>query len=254
MGAFAGYYSARFYKLFQGKSWKANTLLTATLLPGTVFLCFFIINFFVWGAGSTAAVPFGTMFALLALWFGISVPLVFAGSYFGFKKPAYEMPVNFNQIPRQVPESPWYSHPWLLGLLTGFFPFTAGLFELSLVLDSIWRHNIYYVFGYMVITLISTSIVTCECAILQVYIKLVQEDYHWWWRSFLGPASTGVYFFVYSIWYFTMDLELTLGVSQLIYLGYMLVFSCLMAVFTGTLGFFACFFFVRVIYGSIKVD
>jgi len=32
-------------------------------------------------------VPFGTLVALLALWFGISVPLTFVGAYFGFKKP-----------------------------------------------------------------------------------------------------------------------------------------------------------------------
>ena len=35
--------------------------------------------------------PFGTLFALCFLWFGISVPLVFIGSYFGYKKPASEV-------------------------------------------------------------------------------------------------------------------------------------------------------------------
>ena len=36
--------------------------------------------------GSSAAIPFGTLVALLALWFCISVPLTFVGAYFGFKK------------------------------------------------------------------------------------------------------------------------------------------------------------------------
>jgi len=44
------------------------------------------------------------MFALALLWFGISVPLVFVGSYFGFKKPAIDDPVKTNKIPRQIPE------------------------------------------------------------------------------------------------------------------------------------------------------
>ncbi len=39
-----------------------------------------------WGKGSSAAIPFSTLVALLALWFGISVPLTFVGAYFGFKK------------------------------------------------------------------------------------------------------------------------------------------------------------------------
>ena len=59
---------------------------TAFLFPGVVFVVFFILNFFVWGKGSSGAVPFGTLFALLFLWFGISVPLCFVGSYFGFRK------------------------------------------------------------------------------------------------------------------------------------------------------------------------
>jgi transmembrane 9 superfamily protein 2/4 len=58
----------------------------------------------VWGQKSSGAVPFGTLFALCFLWFGISVPLVFVGSYFGFKKPAADDPVRTNKIPRQIPD------------------------------------------------------------------------------------------------------------------------------------------------------
>jgi len=52
-----------------------------------VFGVFFVLNLILWIKGSSAAVPFGTLVALLALWFGISVPLTFVGAYFGFKKP-----------------------------------------------------------------------------------------------------------------------------------------------------------------------
>ena len=67
-------------------------------------MVFFTLNFFVWGVKSSGAVPFGTMFALLVLWFGISVPLVFLGSYFGYRRKSSDLPVRINQIPRQVPE------------------------------------------------------------------------------------------------------------------------------------------------------
>lgn len=44
-------------------------------------------------------------------------------------------------------------------------------------------------------------------------------------------------------------------VSQvLLYLGYMLMASYAFAVLTGCIGFFACFFFVRIIYGAVKVE
>jgi len=51
-----------------------------------VFGIFFLMNLILWAKGSSAAIPFSTLIALLALWFGISVPLTFVGAYFGYKK------------------------------------------------------------------------------------------------------------------------------------------------------------------------
>lgn len=51
-----------------------------------VFGVFFLLNLVLWTQGSSAAIPFSTLIALLALWFGISVPLTFVGAYFGYKK------------------------------------------------------------------------------------------------------------------------------------------------------------------------
>merc|ERR1719353_151542 len=98
MGVAAGYVSARVYKVMGGEDWKATTALAATLYPGACFGVFFVLNLFIWGEKSSGAVPFGTLFALCFLWFGISVPLVFLGSYFGVKHPAYEDPVRTNMI------------------------------------------------------------------------------------------------------------------------------------------------------------
>ena len=79
------------WRVLQGEEWKKTTLKTALLFPGVVFCIFFALNMLVWGQRSSGAVPFGTLFALCFLWFGISVPLVFIGSYFGYKKPAAEV-------------------------------------------------------------------------------------------------------------------------------------------------------------------
>uniref|UniRef100_A0A8C4WRQ2 Transmembrane 9 superfamily member n=1 Tax=Eptatretus burgeri TaxID=7764 RepID=A0A8C4WRQ2_EPTBU len=82
---------------------------TATVFPGFVFLTGFVLNFFIWGKHSSGAVPFSTMLSLLCMWFGISLPLVFLGYYFGFRKKGYQNPVRTNQIPRQIPEQHWYA-------------------------------------------------------------------------------------------------------------------------------------------------
>ncbi len=86
-GFVGGYVSARVYKTFGGDAWKVNIMLTPVLVPGFVFGTFFLLNFFVWFKGSSGAVPFTTMLVVLAIWFVISVPLSFAGSWVGFRHP-----------------------------------------------------------------------------------------------------------------------------------------------------------------------
>ncbi|KAG6625627.1 hypothetical protein CIPAW_16G110900 [Carya illinoinensis] len=125
MGIFAGYSSSRLYKMFKGTEWQKITLKTAVTFPATVFTVFFILNAIIWGQKSSGAVPFGTMFALVFLWFGISVPLIFVGSYVGFRKPAIEDPVKTNKIPRQIPEQAWYMNPAFSILIGGILPFAV---------------------------------------------------------------------------------------------------------------------------------
>ena len=57
-----------------------------TVCSRVVFGVFFVLNLVLWIKGSSAAIPFSTLVALLALWFGISVPLTFVGAYFGFRR------------------------------------------------------------------------------------------------------------------------------------------------------------------------
>ena len=82
-----------------GTKWQCVTPLTAFAFPALLFGIFFILNLFVWGEASTAAVPFGTMVAVMALWFGVSVPLTFFGAFLGFRRNVYEYPVRTADIP-----------------------------------------------------------------------------------------------------------------------------------------------------------
>ena len=69
-----------FIIVIQGLYWKTNVLMTAFFVPGVAFGVFFVLDLFLWGAGSSAAIPFTTLLALLCLWFAVSVPLTFLGS------------------------------------------------------------------------------------------------------------------------------------------------------------------------------
>ncbi len=68
-----------------GLRWKSNVLMTVFFIPGCAFSVFFFLNILLWSSGSSAVIPFTTLIALLALFFGISTLLTVLGSYLGFK-------------------------------------------------------------------------------------------------------------------------------------------------------------------------
>ncbi|CAF0876366.1 unnamed protein product [Adineta ricciae] len=254
LGTPAGYTSARLYKMFGGERWKKNVLMTAVACPGVIFAIFFVLNLVLWANGSSAAIPFTTFLALLALWFCVSTPLVFIGAYLGFKRPVSENPVRTNQIPRQVPEQTLYTKPLPGILMGGILPFGCIFIQLFFILNSIWAHQYYYFFGFLLVVYVILVITCSETTILLCYFHLCAEDYNWWWRSFLTSGFTAVYFFLYSIYYFATKLEISDGTSTFLYFGYTLMLTFILFIFTGTIGFLACFWFVRIIYSVIKVD
>merc|ERR1719401_2490002 len=228
--------------------------MTACLYPGLVFTIFFVLNLFIWGQKSSGAVPFTTMFALLVLWFGISVPLVYLGSYSGFKKPPIELPVRTNQMARKIPEQPWFTHPVFMSLVGGLLPFGAVFTELFFIMSSLWQHQFYYLFGFLALVLAILLITCAEISIMLTYFQLTAENHRWWWRSFLGSGASAIYVFLYSIFYFTNRLTINKVVPTLLYFGYMGIVSVLFFLLTGSIGALASFAFVKGIYGSIKVD
>uniref|UniRef100_A0A0A8Y0U2 Transmembrane 9 superfamily member n=1 Tax=Arundo donax TaxID=35708 RepID=A0A0A8Y0U2_ARUDO len=179
--------------------------------------------------------------------------LVFIGSYLGFKKPAMEGPVGTNKIPRRIPEKPWYTNPAFSILIGGILPFGAVFIELFFILTSIWLHKFYYIFGILFVVFVILILTCALITIVLCYLQLCGEDYQWWWRSYLTSGSSALYLFLYATFYFFAKLQITKAVSIMLYFGYMLIASYVF-VLTGTIGFYACFWFTRLIYCSVKID
>ncbi|KAL2251096.1 transmembrane 9 superfamily member 7 [Sesamum indicum] len=254
MGLFAGYSSGYLYKIVKGTDWKKISLKTAFMFPSVLFAIFFVLNALIWGEKSSGAVPFGTMFALVLLWFGISLPLVFLGSFLGFKTPALEDPVKTNKIPRPIPLQPWYIHPLFAMLFGGILPYGAVFVELFFILTSVWLNQFYYIFGFLFLVFVILLVTCAEITIVLCYFQLCSEDYRWWWRSYLNSGASALYLFLYAIFYFCTKLEITKLVSGILYFGYMSIIAYAFFILTGTIGFCACFWFVRKIYSSVKID
>ncbi|KAL7747002.1 Transmembrane 9 superfamily member 2 [Sorochytrium milnesiophthora] len=254
LGSLAGYNSARLYKTFGGEHWKKNVFLTAFLFPGVIFGIFLFLNFFLIGERSSGAVPFTVLLSLMATWFLLSVPLSICGSFYGFKKARIEASVRTNQIPRQIPPQPFYGRMVPSILMGGILPFAAVFAELYFIMNSIWFHRIYYVFGFLFIVYGVLVLACAQVTVLITYFQLCAEDYRWWWRSFLTSGASAFYVFLYSIYYYAFHLHMTSFVSTLLFFGWTTIMCLIFFVLTGAIGFVASWVFVRQIYSCIKID
>jgi len=253
-GCVAGYISARIFKFCDAKAWKRNTFLTAAGLPGVLISIFTVLNVFLHIVGAATAVHFFTLLAILGLWIAISTPMVFVGSFFGFRAEKFQIPVKVNQISRYIPELPWYASPPASYLIGGILPFGSVCIELFFIMSALWLHQIYYMMGFLVVVLSILGATCAEVSVVMTYLQLCAEDHRWAWKSFFNCASAGFYLFLYSLWFLSSQLDLVGVLPVVVYTTYMGMISFCFALFCGSVGVICSFFFVRSIYGALKVD
>eukprot|EP00331_Platyophrya_macrostoma_P014371 CAMPEP_0176409516 /NCGR_PEP_ID=MMETSP0127-20121128/2542_1 /TAXON_ID=938130 /ORGANISM="Platyophrya macrostoma, Strain WH" /LENGTH=576 /DNA_ID=CAMNT_0017788905 /DNA_START=26 /DNA_END=1753 /DNA_ORIENTATION=+ len=180
LGMYAGYISARLLKVWGQPSWR-YIFATGTIVPGIAFVTFFIINLAVRTQSRAGAVPMATMIAVLAMWFCISLPLVFVGAVVGYKRDTIKLPVATNQIPRCVPPASWHMNPWLTVAIGGILPFGAVFIEVFFIFAAVWLNRYYYVFGFLFLVAVILAITCAEITIVICYFQLCAEDYRWAW-------------------------------------------------------------------------
>ncbi|KAJ2557074.1 hypothetical protein EV175_001573 [Coemansia sp. RSA 1933] len=260
MGCAAGYYSGHLYRTWGGSNWFKNALVTATLVPVALLSVELVLNVFLWYRVSSAAMPLSTIVLLFVLWLLVELPLTLLGGWLGFRRPPYSEPVRTNAIPRPIPPQPTVLRPVPSTLLAGALPFAVIFIELFYVLKSIWQDAFYYEYGFAIIVGLILALTVCETTVIMVWLSLNAGHHRWWWRAFAYGASSAVYLFAYSlVFYFTRlraGMPTVAGgfVPALSFLVHSLLISAAYALCTGSMGFFAAYFFVRRIYRMVKLS
>ena len=252
MGILGGYSSAVIYKSFKGTHWLKNSLLTALLYPSIIFCVFIFSNFFLIFEGGEP-IKFTALLSLLFLWLFCSTPLVLIGSFFGMKKKRIKIPCRINPCPTTIPQKPWYFRIKYLIWITGLIPFAAIFIEFIYLMASLWREQIYYLFGFLWLALNVIIIISSEVSIIVVYLCLCKGDYNWWWKSFFIGGSPVIYIMGYSLYYF-FYLNITRFSTMIIYFCAMSIFSSVIFLICGGLSTVITYFFLIKIYSMIKID
>ncbi|SJX62239.1 related to endosomal protein EMP70 precursor [Sporisorium reilianum f. sp. reilianum] len=254
-GSIAGFMSSKVYASLGGEFWKQNIVLTAMLFPSLVFSMVLLLNFFLIFSGSSGAVPFGTLLALVSLWFLINVPLTLVGAMLGIRSGGFSHPVKANSIPRQIPyQHTWYLRPFPSALIAGMLIFASAFLEILFILNSMFGTKIYYAFGFLALAFIITATTAATVTILFAYFHLCSEDYRWHWRAFMTGGSGAIWFFAYGLFFWATRLELPGFANKVLFLGYLSILSLLFFTLFGAVGFLATYASLRKIYSAIRVD
>ncbi|SNX84730.1 related to endosomal protein EMP70 precursor [Melanopsichium pennsylvanicum] len=254
-GSIAGFMSSKMYASLGGEFWKQNILLTAMLFPSLVFSMVLLLNFFLIFSGSSGAVPFGTLLALVALWMLINVPLTCIGALLAIRSGGFIHPVKANSIPRQIPyQHTWYLRPFPSALIAGMLIFASAFLEILFILNSMFGTKIYYAFGFLALAFIITATTAATVTILFAYFHLCAEDYRWQWRAFMTGGSGAIWFVAYGLFFWATRLELPGLANKMLFLGYLSILSLLFFTLFGAIGFLATYAALRKIYSAIRVD
>ncbi len=254
--ALGGMLSGSFYQQNGGKQWIRTALLTAVIFPGAVAAVGLVLDLFATAYRSQSSIPLGTLALLVLLWAAVAFPLTVVGSMVGrhvgpFRGPP---PCKVGQVPRVVHPGKWFMERWVHMLLAGSLPFGSMFIEMYFLFSSFWHYQYYYVFGFLAVIFVNVILVCVCMTVLLVYLHLNREDHRWWWLAFLCPASTGLYVFLYSCYYF-QNITLMHGLLQtLFFFGYMFLASLAVGLVCGAVGFVAAYLFVRLVFRNVKID
>jgi len=249
-GIAGGYTSSRLYKAFKGPNRGWCTISTALLFPGIALGVFLVLKTMLYSRYYTVSASIPTVLTIAVNWSYGSIPLVFFGSYLGYKKETIEFPTATSEIARAIPEPGIWSRKWLSIVLAGFPLFAAIYVENFFIMTSLWMKRYYHANHFTLIVYILLIITCSTITIRVVYKQLCAENHQWWWFSFVAPGSTALYTFLYSISYFR-NLEAGEIMTYMLYYGHMGLICLGMFLVTGSIGALSSLWFVRTVYSYV---
>jgi len=179
-----GYVMARTLKIFgQTKKWKRNSIAAATVLPFLVMLHVFAIDTLESIEGSHEEFTVFSIFKIVLIWLTLSVPATYIGAYKGMTKTngdAEDLANRRNTIPRLVPlGQPRFMNILVIAFVSGFIIWLSISVALRFIWMSVWRSEIYSMFGYLFLFSVLLMIIISELSIIWTFLGLKHGDYRW---------------------------------------------------------------------------
>jgi len=237
------------------KSWVWTVNLTACVFAVPFFGVWSVNNSIAWAMGATQAIPISTVLLLSSLLLFLGLPLMVVGGILGKNvAPVFDPPCRTKNIPREIPQVPWYRSFLAHMAVGGFLPFSAISVELYYIFSTLWGREQYTLYGILFLVFGILLSVTACISVALTYFQLAAEDHRWWWRSVFSAGATGGFVFLYALFYFHWRSNMSGLLQTLEFFGYTVLACYVFFLTLGAVGFFASLKFVKYIYRNIKMD
>ena len=249
-----GFFATKIFKTIGRQFWKKNLALSGTAASMFLFVSYVLLQVGFTSGDSSAKVTIKYLIKTSFVIFGGSFFFHVIGSVPALKSAAFTVPTAVNQLPRHIPQQPFSSSMLFSCVTGGFAVFVIISLVLHMILESLWTgFSFFDTFGRATVSFGCAILVSAGVSIIAVYTMLSSEDYRWWWRSFLVPASAGIYACLYAIIFAIRTCKPALGdlvpyIIESLLIGAVLFVSC------GCAGFFGSFIFVLSLYDSLKME
>eukprot|EP00189_Rhodosorus_marinus_P011658 CAMPEP_0184747054 /NCGR_PEP_ID=MMETSP0315-20130426/9461_1 /TAXON_ID=101924 /ORGANISM="Rhodosorus marinus, Strain UTEX LB 2760" /LENGTH=599 /DNA_ID=CAMNT_0027219813 /DNA_START=169 /DNA_END=1968 /DNA_ORIENTATION=- len=254
---FAGYYATGALCRMTGNLSTRNHIISSVLSIGGMLILgavFFLpTNLLSSVAGSNLTISYSTIFKLLRVWALYCLPPGLLGSRVAKKLHENAKPQPCREVPRPI-KVRFLTSPLFIASLSAVMPFSCIVMEVFFILKSFWGLKMYYLFDTLLIIFLLLMAVTASSSIAGSYVLLSAEDYRWQWSSWGGGAFTGFYCFLYSMFFYEYNTNISGVVPTVFYFAFSLFFSSLLAVLCGALAYLASSIFVKKLYINFKSD
>ncbi|VDO10669.1 unnamed protein product [Rodentolepis nana] len=229
-----GFVGGRTYCSLGGKNWIRQHFLGSLLVPALLTAIALVVNTLALFYQTSRVLPFLTVLSVFSIIAFVIIPLNLIGTVVGrnIGRPSAlgaaggssASPCRVNAVPRPIPAVKWYTKPLIISLIGGVLPFGSIFIEMYFIFTSFWAYKVYYVFGFTLLVIFILIIVTGCSTVVCTYFLLNAEDYRWQWISFFSGASTAVYVYIYSIYYFLFKTKMFGLFQTAFYFSYMAFF------------------------------
>lgn len=252
LGFISGFKCGSIYTEYKGKRWLYTFLLSSLGFPTVLIATGGFINFITLIYSYTESITFSSLLEIVLLIIFVYLPLFAGGIAIGRK---YQLQKyshdNINSIQDLVlREKTYYFKLIALILLGGILPFFSIYVEIYYIFNSLWKYKFYYVYSFTLISFILLTISAACVSIVCTYTTLNFQDHHWHWMSFLSSGSLGIYFFLFSIYFYTFKTQMTGLFQFLYYLTSVTLTSIYLSLLSGSIGYSASHIFINRLYSN----